>query len=36
MGYVVASYAIAVGAVVLYFVHLVRERRRLLRDWNAG
>jgi heme exporter protein D len=36
MGYAIAAYAIAVGAVVAYFVHLVRERARLLRDLNAG
>ena len=32
MGYVLAAYAIAIGAVASYFVHLVRERARLRRD----
>jgi CcmD family protein len=36
MGYVVAAYAIVIGAVALYFVHLVRERGRLHRDLNAS
>ena len=35
MGYVVAAYAIAIGAVALYLAHLVRERGRLLRDLGA-
>lgn len=35
MGYVVASYVISIGAVALYFVHLVRERGRLRRDLEA-
>lgn len=35
MGYVVAAYAISIGAVVLYLVHLVRERRRLDRDLSG-
>ena len=34
MGYVVAAYAIVIGSVALYCVHLVRERGRLLRDLN--
>ncbi len=29
MSYVVAAYAISIGAVAMYFVHLVRERGRL-------
>lgn len=32
MSYVIAAYAIAIGAVAAYFVHLVRERRRLARE----
>jgi len=32
MSYVVAAYGIAIGAVALYFIHLVRERRRLARE----
>ncbi len=36
MGYVVAAYAISIGAVGLYFLHLVRERGRLRRDLDAG
>jgi hypothetical protein len=35
VGYVVASYTIAIGAVALYFVHLVRERGRLRRDLDV-
>jgi heme exporter protein D len=30
MSYVIAAYAIAIGAVALYWIHLARERRRLL------
>lgn len=29
MAYVIAAYAVSIGAVGLYWVHLVRERRRL-------
>jgi hypothetical protein len=36
MGYVVAAYAIVIGAVSLYFAHLVRERGRLRRDLNES
>lgn len=32
MGYVAAAYAISLGAVALYLVHLVRERVRLRRE----
>ena len=32
MNYVIAAYAISIGAVALYFVHLVRERGRLRRE----
>jgi hypothetical protein len=32
MGYVIAAYAVAIGAVALYFAHLVRERARLRRS----
>lgn len=32
MSYVIAAYAIAIGAVAAYFAHLVRERRRLARE----
>jgi CcmD family protein len=32
MTYVLAAYAIAIGAVGLYLTRLVRERRRLERD----
>ncbi len=32
MAYVVAAYTVAIGAVGLYLVRLVRERRRLERD----
>lgn len=31
MTYVIAAYAVSIGAVGLYWVHLVRERRRLER-----
>jgi heme exporter protein D len=31
LSYVIAAYAISIGAVALYFVHLVRERGRLQR-----
>ena len=31
MSYVIAAYAVSIGAVGLYWVHLVRERRRLAR-----
>jgi heme exporter protein CcmD len=36
MGYVVAAYAISIGAVGLYLAHLVRERGRLRRDLDRG
>jgi len=32
MSYVVAAYAITIGAVGLYLVRLARERRRLERE----
>ncbi|RIL05543.1 MAG: heme exporter protein CcmD [Proteobacteria bacterium] len=32
MEYVIAAYALSLGPVALYLAHLVRERRRLLRD----
>lgn len=32
MSYVVAAYAISIGAVLAYGVQLARERRRLRRD----
>ena len=32
MTYVLAAYAIAIGAVAVYLGHLVRERRRLRRE----
>jgi hypothetical protein len=35
VGYVVAAYAISIGAVALYFAHLARERGRLRRDLAA-
>ena len=34
MGYVWSAYLISIGAVGLYLLHLVRERRRLDRDLN--
>lgn len=36
MNYVIAAYAISIGAVALYFVHLVRERGRLRRELARG
>ena len=36
MGYVVAAYAISIGAVGLYLAHLGRERGRLRRDLDRG
>jgi heme exporter protein CcmD len=36
MGYVIAAYAITIGAVGLYCAHLVRERRRLRRELDRG
>jgi hypothetical protein len=35
VGYVVAAYAISIGAVALYFAHLVRERGRLRLELGA-
>lgn len=32
MGYVVAAYAITIGAIGLYWLRLVRERRRLRKE----
>ena len=32
MSYVIAAYAISIGAVALYFIHLVRERASLRRE----
>jgi heme exporter protein CcmD len=32
MSYVIAAYAIAIGAIAGYLGHLVRERRRLARE----
>lgn len=32
MAYVIAAYGISIGAIAVYLVHLVRERRRLERD----
>ena len=32
MSYVIAAYAISIGAVALYWVHLLRERGRLRRE----
>ena len=32
MTYVVAAYAISIGAVVIYLGHLIRERARLRRE----
>ena len=36
MGYVIAAYAISIGAVGLYLAHLVRERGRLRRNLDRG
>jgi len=36
MGYVIAAYAIALGAVASYWIHLVRERSRLSRSLGEG
>ena len=36
MGYVIAAYAVAIGAIALYFVHLVRERARLRKTLGEG
>jgi heme exporter protein CcmD len=36
MSYVIAAYAISIGAVALYLVHLVRERGRLRRQLDHG
>ena len=36
MGYVIAAYAIALGSVAAYLVHLVRERSRLRRSLNGA
>lgn len=32
MGYVIAAYAITLGTVAGYLLHLARERRRLARE----
>lgn len=32
MSYVIAAYAITIGAIGAYLAHLVRERRRLARE----
>lgn len=36
MAYVIAAYAISLGAVGAYLVHLVRERQRLARELSRG
>ena len=36
MEYVIAAYACAIGPVALYLAHLVRERRRLLRELGGA
>jgi hypothetical protein len=36
MGYVIAAYAVSIGAVGLYFIHLLRERQSLRRDLDPG
>ena len=36
MAYVIAAYAISIGAIVLYALHLGRERRRLARELDRG
>jgi hypothetical protein len=36
VGYLIAAYAIVIGAVVLYAVRLAQERRRLLALRAAG
>jgi CcmD family protein len=35
VGYVIASYAVVIGAVGGYLLHLARERRRLVRELGA-
>ena len=32
MSYAIAAYAVTIGAIALYLLRLVRERRRLERD----
>jgi heme exporter protein CcmD len=32
LGYVIAAYAVSIGAVAAYLVHLVRERQALARE----
>jgi heme exporter protein CcmD len=36
MGYVIAAYAVSLGAIGLYLLHLVRERNRLVRELDRG
>ena len=36
MGYVIAAYAVTLGAVGADLLHLVRERRRLARELGEG
>lgn len=36
MAYVIAAYAIAIGAILGYTLRLVRERRRLERELGRG
>jgi CcmD family protein len=35
VSYVIAAYAISIGAVAFYLVHLVRERGRLHRELGS-
>lgn len=35
MGYVIAAYGVTLAALLAYWVHLVRERRRLARELGA-
>lgn len=36
MGYVIGAYAVTLGTVGAYLLHLVRERRRLVRELGKG
>jgi hypothetical protein len=36
VGYVISAYAVTIGAVLLYWFHLVRERRRLAAELAGG
>jgi heme exporter protein D len=36
VGYVIAAYAISIGAVAAYGIHLARERRALMGDLAQG